>query len=238
MSVVTERYLEALKSAESFGGVPTARNPRSSASGLYQFTQRTWTEELVLPWDQVFNPVYQERAIRRFTELNAQALQRANIPVTPDNLYAAHFLGRGGAVAVLRSPDNVSFDAAYNRGLGPGRAAVVRSANPQFDRERIRTVGDFRAWVSQYFGRRYAQASGQAQGTAPTPESNRGFWDFFGSGQERAPDPENEGFIERGVNAFFSRMGEFFANSAANVGAFAVGALILFLAVQQLLKRA
>lgn len=141
-----QSYLDAVKAAES-GGNPNARNPNSTAGGLYQFTQGTWYDmirkrpDLGLTPDGRFDPQQQERAMRAFTDQNAGVLTNAGIPINPANLYAAHFLGAGGARSVLAQPDNVPMPVA----VGP----EVVKANPFLANM---TVGDFKNWTAKKMG--------------------------------------------------------------------------------------
>src|SRR5690606_33987503 len=101
-----ERYFPSIRSAES-GGNDQARNQNSSATGRDQFLEGTWNglmkkyPELGLTREGRTDPRQQERAIQAFTKENANQLQAAGIPVTNGTLYAAHFLGAGGARQVL-----------------------------------------------------------------------------------------------------------------------------------------
>lgn len=100
-------YYASIRAAESSGN-DAAKNPASTATGRYQFIQGTWDAlrmkypGLGLSSDGRTDPAQQERAIRAFTADNAKALARGGINVTNGALYAAHFLGAGGAVSVLR----------------------------------------------------------------------------------------------------------------------------------------
>ncbi|MEO1027591.1 MAG: hypothetical protein AAFX02_00910 [Pseudomonadota bacterium] len=139
-------YFAAIRSAES-GGNDNAKNPNSSATGRYQFTSGTWNQlrknhpELGLTADGRTDPIQQEKAIRAFTADNAAVLQSNGIETTNANLYAAHFLGAGGAVQVLTAADETKISSI----VSPG----VIKAN-QFLRSM--TVGDFRSWTAQKAG--------------------------------------------------------------------------------------
>lgn len=152
---VDDTYLAAIRTAES-GGNDRAKNPKSSASGRYQFIDSTWRmmmkkhPELGLTADGRFDPEQQERAIRAFTADNAKSLMSAGIEPTNANLYAAHFLGAGGAKTVLRAPDGTSLSSL----LGPG----VMRANPFL---KGMTVSSFKAWSSRKGG---GQAIGFSEG--------------------------------------------------------------------------
>lgn len=141
-----ESYLANTRQAES-GGNDAARNPNSSATGRYQFIDSTWQglmnqyPQLGLTPEGRTDPAQQERAMRQFTADNARALQAAGIGVNPGSLYAAHFLGAGGASNVLGLADNTPMVTAVS--------PEVISANPFL---RNMTVGDFRAWSSEKGG--------------------------------------------------------------------------------------
>jgi hypothetical protein len=140
------RYYSALRSAESSGN-DAAANQNSSATGRYQFTRGTWDAlmtshpELGLTADGITDPNQQDRAVRALTAANAKSLSTAGIPVNPGNLYAAHFLGAGGAGNVLTKPDNTPMSALVS--------PEVVQANPQLANM---TVGDFKNWTAQKVG--------------------------------------------------------------------------------------
>jgi soluble lytic murein transglycosylase len=111
-------FKAATKAAES-GGNPNAKNSRSSASGLYQFTDSTFlkTYRAEFPNSGMSDsailarkndPAVQERLMDRLTDQNADALRRAGHSETPGNLYLAHFAGAGGATKVLDAPRGAS----------------------------------------------------------------------------------------------------------------------------------
>lgn len=108
-------YRRALES----GGDATARNPRSTATGIDQFTDGTWlrTVDQARPkWaeglsrDQVLaertNPARSAEMARALDEQNVAALGRAGVEVTRQSLYAAHHFGEGTAVRFAKAaPD-------------------------------------------------------------------------------------------------------------------------------------
>lgn len=82
--------------------------PLSSAKGLFQFTDSTWKEMLSRYSDQYpqlmngpMDPMANSIAGGLFARDNASLLKKRGIPVTGTNLYAAHFLGPGGAAKLL-----------------------------------------------------------------------------------------------------------------------------------------
>lgn len=150
-------YYSAIRQAES-GGDDSAKNPASSATGRYQFTEPTWEglrkryPGAGLTADGRNDPKQQEAAIRLFTAENENTLKRAGVDGTNANLYAAHFLGAGGAVPVLKAPDKAAL-AGY---VSP----EVIAANPFL---KGMSVGQFKAWAAEKVG-------GTGGETAPAPE--------------------------------------------------------------------
>jgi hypothetical protein len=103
----TEGYgNRALAMAES-GGDDAAKNPMSSATGRYQFTDGTWKDltrrhpELELTPNGRTDPAQQERAKAAFDQDNAKVLQTAGYDPDPGNLNLAHRFGAAGATKVL-----------------------------------------------------------------------------------------------------------------------------------------
>lgn len=113
--------------AES-GGDDTAKNPRSSASGRYQFTDSTWlatykaefgdtgeSEGAILAKKR--DGAVQERMMDRLTRDNAAALQQAGIPVNDTSLYVAHFAGITGARSLYGANPNASVESVLGAGV-------------------------------------------------------------------------------------------------------------------------
>lgn len=136
-------YLPSIRSAES-GGRVDARNPNSSATGLYQPLKGTWKNvaskypELGLTPDGRTDPAQQEKFIRRFTYDNGKSLQKAGIPVTNGTMYAAHFLGDAGAKKVLKADPSTPVSGLVG--------TAVMNANPIL---KGMTVADFEQWVER-----------------------------------------------------------------------------------------
>lgn len=112
---VSNSLVDRIIGVES-GGNPNAKNPNSSATGLGQFISSTWL--------RMFKQYFPDRAagmsdamilalredaqmsremVQLYLRENAQQLQRAGIAITDANLYLAHFLGPGGARALIGS---------------------------------------------------------------------------------------------------------------------------------------
>lgn len=139
-------YLASARASES-GGNDLAANPNSSALGRYQFLEGTWNglmqqyPDLGLTADGRTDPAQQERAMAQFTQDNARALASAGLPVDPGTLYAAHFLGAGGATKALSADPATPISALVDPG--------VIQANPQLAGM---TAGDFSQWAASKGG--------------------------------------------------------------------------------------
>jgi len=116
------RYLERLAFVESTYKL-TARNPRSSAVGMYQFIDSTWLEmmkrigkkddpeELLL---LRYNPHWNNVVVKEFTDAHVIRYLRLDVPITSGSLYLAHFLGMGNAARALAHPDFYLKDSLRN----------------------------------------------------------------------------------------------------------------------------
>jgi hypothetical protein len=143
------------------GGRADAKNPRSSASGLGQFTDSTWLatvrkhrpdlagasngELLALKTD----PTIGRQMTLAHTQENAAALAASGNATTEGNLYLAHFAGIAGAKRILAAADG----SAIVDVLG---ADVVR-ANPFL---RDQNIGWLKGWAAKKMG-----------GQAPAPSA-------------------------------------------------------------------
>lgn len=119
MNLIPQGYLDNARQSES-GGNLNAKNHNSSATGPYQFTQGTWADlaknnpDLGLTPDGRTDAAQNEKAITAFTQQNAKQLYANGVPVNPGTLYAAHFLGAGGALKVLSSDDNAQLNGVLS----------------------------------------------------------------------------------------------------------------------------
>lgn len=135
---------DVIKQIES-GGDKWAKNPNSSAAGLYQFTEKTWRDimkeapELGLTANGRVSADtdQQERAMDWFTASNAQKLKDAGIETTIENIYAAHFLGAEKAVEVLTSNQTAKMKSIVSND--------VMSSNGFANGMKVR---DFKKWIA------------------------------------------------------------------------------------------
>ena len=108
------------------GGNPQAKNPRSSAGGLFQFIDSTASQYGLA---DRFDPVQAADAGARLMRDNAAHLRRTlGRDPTAGELYLAHQQGAGGAEKLLRNPNRpasevVGADAVRLNGGRPGMTA-------------------------------------------------------------------------------------------------------------------
>ena len=128
------------------GGNASARNPNSTATGAGQFIESTWlrmfkqyfpdraqgmTDAMILALRE--DAQLSRQMVELYLRENAQILQRAGVAITDANLYLAHFLGPGGAVALLQSaPGTIA-----NSVLGADQVAANKSILDGKTREEI-----------------------------------------------------------------------------------------------------
>lgn len=109
-SSVQPELLDKIKQAES-GGNPNAKNPNSSASGPYQFTDGTWAsavskwgKEMGIGLKDKADPKAQARMVKRLADDNVRILNKnlGRMP-TLGEVYMAHVFGAGGAEKLIRA---------------------------------------------------------------------------------------------------------------------------------------
>jgi hypothetical protein len=146
--------------AES-NGDPNAKNRRSSALGLGQFLDETWldmirshrpdlakgrneTEILELRRDATLA----REITTRFAERNAAMLKQRGLPVTPGNVYLAHFAGGAGAVAILSATEHTdaALVMASADATGQTKRERIVKANPFLERF---TIADLKKWADR-----------------------------------------------------------------------------------------
>ncbi|WP_375703875.1 transglycosylase SLT domain-containing protein [Bartonella sp. AD13SXNS] len=144
-----ESYLYRVAQVES-GGNPNARNPRSSAGGLYQFIDSTAKQYGL---QDRFDPMQAADAMGRLTLDNRNHLSRVlGRAPTDAELYLAHQQGAGGAARLLQNPHaNAAQIVGSNAvGLNGGNSGMRAS--------------DFVNRVLQMYGGQPYRASPIAQG--------------------------------------------------------------------------
>jgi hypothetical protein len=152
--------VEQIIRAES-NGDSNAKNRRSTATGLGQFLDETWLDMIRVHRPDLAKERSQAEILElrrdakivreitaRFSERNAEVLKRRGLPVTPGNLYLAHFAGPAGAVAVLTAMEDADAALVMANADATGRTKreKIIKANPFLERF---TVTDIRNWADR-----------------------------------------------------------------------------------------
>jgi Transglycosylase SLT domain len=111
-------YYSRVVSAES-GGNSNAKNPNSSASGNFQFIKSTWNavvDKYGLGYSENdrFDKYKSKEVAELFTRDNAEQLKKYGINPNNTDLYAAHFMGVGGAHKLLSAQRKDPNQSIYN----------------------------------------------------------------------------------------------------------------------------
>jgi len=173
--------LDQIKANES-AGVATARNPRSSAGGLYQFIDSTWGSVLRRMEPQTYGNMTDAQLAPlktdpRFVDLQNKAaefhltrdiqptLERAGVPNTPGTAYLGWFQGPAGAARLYNAPAG-----ARVADLFPN--TVAANANMTFNGKKYAdwTREDAINWANTKMGGASAEAQPQAAAATPTQQ--------------------------------------------------------------------
>lgn len=115
---IDPNYYDKTARAES-GGRSDAKNPNSSASGLFQFTKGTWravVDKYGLKYtdNDRFDKYKSKEVMELFTRDNADQLKSYGITPNNTDLYTAHFMGVGGARKLLTAQREDPNQSVYN----------------------------------------------------------------------------------------------------------------------------
>lgn len=175
MSIPLDEFYKGTMAAES-GGDPNARNPLSSATGLYQFTDDTWAgvvrnygQRYGIRADGILDVDQQNRAIRAITENEyLPVVQRSGRQVTPAELYAPHLLGAPTYSRMASADPNArAADVVPNWVNDRGRG--VFQANTGVFKDPNITVGEALQRVNDY----YTRKAGGSPVPRKAPEVNK-----------------------------------------------------------------
>lgn len=147
---------ERVRAIES-GGNPSASNPDSSAYGADQFTAGTWLGLVKkyrpdLARDRTDKQILMLRGLPAisaemrdlYMEENARFLGARGHGATPGNLYLAHFLGPGGAAAMLGADPNISAADINPAAAKANPKVFYRNGDPT----QPLSAGEIVAWAS------------------------------------------------------------------------------------------
>lgn len=135
---------------------PKAQNRRSSAGGMFQFTDRTWRATLRKhgkaygfgPNTSKHNPRANALMAAHLAKDNADQLRKVlGRSPTPGEVYMAHLLGVGGAIKILKAKPN-RMASSLLPSSARGNKKFFYTAN---GKGHPRTVRQFRNYVNWYF---------------------------------------------------------------------------------------
>ncbi len=140
------------------------KNPRSSARGTGQFIDSTWLDvikrnkpELAAGRsDQEILALRADKSLARemtdvYRRENVASLKSQGIDApTAGQQYLAHFLGAGGAAAVIKADPNMPIGDALAKAVGQKKAQEMIDANPEVLRGKL--AGSVAAWADGKMG--------------------------------------------------------------------------------------
>ena len=140
---------------KTFAAIESSFNPRagagtSTAKGLFQFIDGTWTGMLdkygkkygLSPSTSVYDPRANALMGAEFLKENQKGLKSINRGNSPVELYLAHFLGLGGARRLFSAPEG---DPAN---LHVDEKSIRANYDVFYKNGKIRTVRDIIAWAA------------------------------------------------------------------------------------------
>lgn len=104
---------------------PRARNPGSSAAGVFQFVDKTWAE--MGGGDRMDAALNVRRGIALMSQNRAALTRALGREPSPWELYLAHQQGGGGATALLRDPQRPAVEALRAAGVRDAAAAIEKN---------------------------------------------------------------------------------------------------------------
>jgi hypothetical protein len=126
---------------------PSAGAKTSSAKGLYQFISGTWSDMLkkygkkypVLekgPYDAEANAI----AGALYIKENSDILSKSNIPINATNIYAAHFLGAGGAKTLLTANPDIDATKLMPKAAAANEFIFYKTSGKKILKDQPKTV--------------------------------------------------------------------------------------------------
>jgi soluble lytic murein transglycosylase-like protein len=179
---VDPSVLAAIAGQES-GGKSNAKNPNSTATGLFQFTEGTWLDTVKkygsaagintqgMSRAEILNLRNDPRASAIMGAFYIRDGQRATGAQTGGGMYLAHLLGPGGARAVLNANPNTPISQLVDSKAYSSNAKLF---------DQTRTAGGLLNWANNKIGGKVdttpitnavAGMGGDANGSGPTTDS-------------------------------------------------------------------
>jgi hypothetical protein len=152
---VDPRTAGAIAYTES--GLKNVKNPKGSASGVFQLISGTAARY----GGKSNDPATQIKQGVQLTADNQRELaQKIGRTPSPWEVYLAHYQGSGGAAVLLQTPGGASLRGTLDT-IKPGYYNAVAAANPEVANST--TVGEFLGKVRKRFGGAYAAVGGKAE---------------------------------------------------------------------------
>ncbi len=152
-----------------------ASNPLSTAVGLGQFIESTWMTTVRIHRPDLLAGRSRQQVLdlrldcnlsrimtTSFTRDNAAVLSRSGAPITPGNLYLAHFLGVGGAVKAITGSPSRSITDVF--GVSHVRANPFESG---------KSVGYLVSWAAQKMGSKAAMAPAPTNSASSAKDASK-----------------------------------------------------------------
>jgi hypothetical protein len=171
-SAIIDHFIGKTGSVES-GNNPNAANPDSSAVGTHQFLKGTWlslvksarpdlaegkTDDQLLALRG--NPLISAQMAAIYARQNADYLQKNGHQVDEGSLYLSHFLGAGGADALLSASPNQPIATVLPKNVIDANGSILKG----------KTAGDVVAWAYGKMGAQPGPISDQIGNMAPTTD--------------------------------------------------------------------
>lgn len=157
-------YVDVVKGIES-GGNPNAKNPNSSAKGIYQWTDATARQYGLLGdgFDYRGDPEKEDAAFKQLTEDNrVQLYNDLGREPTDQELYLAHQQGASGAAKLILNPNANAVDVLSGIGVNPktARDSIVNNGGNE-----NMTAGEFVNKWSESYDKKSGGAARKKTGT-------------------------------------------------------------------------
>lgn len=151
-----DRWTAGIIGVES-GGKANARNPNSTAAGLGQFIDSTWTAMMSKTFpgltasltpqqvlDLKFDPAISQAITKAYLAENLQNFEKKGIALTPAAAYLSHFLGPGAAAQTLSASPNTPMSSIVS-------SSVINANKAVFDKNP--TAKDIIGWAGRKMDR-------------------------------------------------------------------------------------